>query len=684
MTLICLVSVLLTSLAQGEVVDLEKFQVVADRNISTDLAIPHEELMGGFDATLSHDQALRKLASVSTFRGVDSFTAHPTTQGIRFRNAATNATSRALVLVDGVPQNDPFGGWIYWNKMPSANLQSMEIFSMGMVPSWGNYGSGGALYFRTRSPLITHSNWQVQGGLNDTILASLAHTVPLSENLGLSVEGRLFETAGYEVVQENQRGPVDQASQSDYTYLKLQVAQRLGQTWQWTLTGQYFQEDRINGTPLSPNATESTDLSWTLSRSAATGPEFKFVTFFQDRNFQNVFTSVNADRTSERPVLDQYSVPAQSLGAQATAYWERLNTNFLVGADFRGVEGSVAERFRNFGAGFTRERKEGGEQAFLGAFATVQSELDGLSSLAGTLRVDRWKQMDGYRAQFDLESMDQTQDTLYEDRSGSDYSINLNYTRNLGHNWSVNALVFTGFRAPTLNELYRPFRVRNDITESNPLLANETIMGGEMGLFYQDEANTLQFSGFHYGMDDMITNVFLRDDTGFDTLCGFVPGGGSCNQRQNIGESEARGLEMAWRWDAASGVEILFNYLFSETEFVQSSQPLLLGKSFPLAPEHKFFGQLAWSPQEELTLLAQVQYRSGQFDNVLNTRPIDGAGQVNVGALYQFPGSNWSFRAQVDNLLDEEIVTAIASSGIITQAAPLNAWISLRYAANGN
>lgn len=679
MASMCLAPVLSSNSAQGEIVELEKFRVVAQRNISPPLTIPHEELMGGFDNALSLDQTLRRLASIDTFRKVDSFTAHPTTQGVRFRNTATNATSRALVLVDGVPQNDPFGGWIYWNKVPTASLQSMELFPMGMVPAWGNYGSGGTLYFRTRSPFAPHSSVQIQGGLFDTILTSLAHNEPVSDNMALSVEGRFFETNGYKVVKESQRGPVDKSSQSDYTYLRLQTAHRLDHGWQWKFTGQYFEEGRINGTPLSPNATESKDLSWTLSRSA-NGIDLEFVTFFQDRDFQNVFTSVNADRTSERPVLDQFSVPAQSLGAQATAYWENLNTNFLIGTDFRRVEGSVAERFRNLGAGFTRERREGGEQAFLGAFATVQAELDESSVLEGTLRADRWEHLDGFRTQFNLESEAQTQDTHYADRSGNESSINIHYTRRMDPNWSFNALVFTGFRAPTLNELYRPFRVRNDITESNPLLANESIAGGEIGLFYRDEANSLQISGFNYRMNDMIANVFLHDDTGFDPLCGFVPGGGSCNQRQNVAESEVQGLEMAWQWFAATGIEILFNYLLSDTEITRSAaQPLLTGKSYPLAPQHKISGQLTWNPNDQLTFLGQVQYRSGQFDNVLNTRPIDSATQVNLGASYDFPGSNWSVRVQVDNVFDEEIVTAIASSGIITRAAPLNAWISLRY-----
>ena len=680
-TSICLASTLYASLVRGQIVELEKLEIVADRNISTVPSISHQQLMGGFDTTLSLDQALRKLASVDTFRDVNSFTAHPTTQGIRFRNAATNASSRALLLVDGVPQNDPFGGWIYWNKMPAASIQSMDIFPMGTVPAWGNYSSGGAVYFRTQSPFISHSSAQLQAGSFETILAALAHTEPVSDTMGISLEGRFFETGGYKVVKESQRGPVDKSSNSDYTYLRLQIARQLENNWQWNLTGQFFEEDRINGTPLSPNSTESTDLSWTLSHSATAGPAFEFVTFLQDRDFRNVFTSVNEDRTSERQVLDQFSVPAQSFGGQATFYWENHNINFLAGADFRSVEGSASERFRNLGAGFTRQRKEGGEQSFLGAFLTVQAYLDEFSTLESTLRVDHWKQFSGFRNQFNLETDAQTRDTIYGDRSGEEPSLNLKYSRRIDTNWSFNSLVFTGFRAPTLNELYRPFRVRNDITESNPLLVNESITGGEIGLYYRDEANAFQITGFDYFMDDMITNVFLHNDTGFDPLCGFVPGGGSCNQRQNVDKSEVRGLEVAWRWDAGTGFEILLNYLFSNTEITQStSQPLLSGKSFPLAPEHKLFGQLAWSPNDQLTFQAQLQYRSGQFDNVLNSRRIGGSSQLNLGVSYQLLDSNWSVRAQVDNLFDEEIVTAIASSGIITRASPLNAWISLHYA----
>ncbi len=667
--------------ADEETIELATLQVVADRAFETQFGIPAEVLLGDFETSLSLDGALRKLSSVDTFRSVDSFTAHPTTQGVRFRHTATNATSRALLLVDGVPQNDPFGGWIYWNKLPSESISSLETFTIGSVPSWGNYSSGGAIHLTTQSPFIDETRFALQGGSFNTVKATLLHNATISENTGISVEGRLFSTDGYTVVRPDQRGPVDRDSESEYEYLRLQLAHNINDDWQWALTGQYFDEERINGTELSPNSTQATDLSWTLTKEASAGPGFSLVTFYQDRDFQNIFTSVNEDRTSERQVLDQYAVPAEALGGQATVFWEGNDTlNFLAGADFKESEGSANELNRNLGAGFTRERQGGGKQSFLGAFLTAQLLPDENSTLEGTLRVDHWKQKAGFRKEFNLETGDQTRDTEYPYRSGEVASLNTRYSRQLDENWSFSALVFRGFRAPTLNELYRPFRVRNDIVESNPDLEEETTTGGEISLNYQDEANTLQLTAFHYDLDDMVTNVFLRDGGGFDSLCGFVPDGGSCNQRANVDDSRVQGFEAAWQWDPGKDFVFLLNYTFADTEFRNSLLlPAIEGKRFPLSPRHKLSSQVLWRLNEQLSFVGQVLYRSNHYDNVLNTRKIDSSLVANIGAHYQAPDTPWGFRIQIDNLFDEAVTTAISSSGIYTQAAPRNAWVSVSY-----
>src|SRR5688572_1803449 len=69
------------------------------------------------------DDLLRQVPGFSLFRRTSSVVAHPTTQGVSLRGIGPSGTSRALVLLDGVPLNDPFGGWVYWDRVP---LQGIE------------------------------------------------------------------------------------------------------------------------------------------------------------------------------------------------------------------------------------------------------------------------------------------------------------------------------------------------------------------------------------------------------------------------------------------------------------------------------------------------------------------------------------------------------------------------------
>ena len=73
------------------------------------------------------DDALRATPGFSLFRRTSSRTANPTTQGATLRGFAASGASRALVLADGVALNDPFGGWVYWNRVPQAAIDRVEV-----------------------------------------------------------------------------------------------------------------------------------------------------------------------------------------------------------------------------------------------------------------------------------------------------------------------------------------------------------------------------------------------------------------------------------------------------------------------------------------------------------------------------------------------------------------------------
>ena len=73
------------------------------------------------------DDALRSVPGFSLFRRSSSRVANPTTQGATLRGLAASGSSRALVLADDVPLNDPVGGWVYWNRVPFAALEEVSV-----------------------------------------------------------------------------------------------------------------------------------------------------------------------------------------------------------------------------------------------------------------------------------------------------------------------------------------------------------------------------------------------------------------------------------------------------------------------------------------------------------------------------------------------------------------------------
>lgn len=85
------------------------------------------------------DQALTATPGVQLFRRTSSQASNPTTQGISVRSIAGSGASRALVLLDGVPQNDPFGGWVLWTGLPTIAVEQAQVVRGAGA---GPYGAG--------------------------------------------------------------------------------------------------------------------------------------------------------------------------------------------------------------------------------------------------------------------------------------------------------------------------------------------------------------------------------------------------------------------------------------------------------------------------------------------------------------------------------------------------------------
>ena len=97
------------------------------------------------------DDVLRQIPTFSLFRRTSSLASHPTTQGVSLRGIGPSGVSRTLVLLDGVPFNDPFGGWVYWSRVPLERADRIEVVDSSSSSLYGNYAMGGVINCRDES-----------------------------------------------------------------------------------------------------------------------------------------------------------------------------------------------------------------------------------------------------------------------------------------------------------------------------------------------------------------------------------------------------------------------------------------------------------------------------------------------------------------------------------------------------
>ena len=129
---------------------LEQVTVTASRteqrlgDIPASISVLHAEDIRMSPAVVA-DDVLRQIPTFSLFRRTSSLSSHPTAQGVSLRGIGPSGVSRTLVLVDGAPFNDPFGGWVYWTRVPLESVDRIEVVDGSSSSLYGNYAMGGVI-----------------------------------------------------------------------------------------------------------------------------------------------------------------------------------------------------------------------------------------------------------------------------------------------------------------------------------------------------------------------------------------------------------------------------------------------------------------------------------------------------------------------------------------------------------
>jgi outer membrane receptor protein involved in Fe transport len=668
--------------ASGEV--LPEITVMSERTESSVMLPPGEwsraEIRASSPRTL--DELLAEEPSFSLYRRQTSLFGNPTSAGVSLRNTGATAASRTLVLRDGIPQNDPFGGWVYWSRYDPAAVDSVRIVSASEAAVWGNQSPAGAIHLSGGDPFDEQHVFRAVGGSHGTFGGSTFHRLSNDDqSLAVMFSASGLHSDGFFGVAENQRGSVDRRLEIDFAAADLKLAwkPRPGLTVEPMFA--WYDERRGNGTPLTGNSTEAFDFALRLTGEEA-GFTWQATAYHQKRSFESFFSSVNATRTAETPSLDQFDVPGSGTGAALTFRSEAEDHwSLLAGADFRHIDGETREEATFTGGRFTRLREAGGEQGNAGAFLSVGYVPDDATRFHGSLRGDAWWLNDGRRVERSLINGSTFRNERQKDRDGIEPSFSISASHDFNERLNAFVSAGTSFRLPTLNELHRPFRVRNDIVEANPGLDPERFFSVEGGFAWKPaESVELKASLFHHWIKDAIANVPVTDPTEISEIFGTIPAGGSGSQRRNVEEARVAGVQAEIEWFVADDVTVSLDGIWTETKFsVSPDQPLLEGNPFPQAPDLRLSAGIDWRVLPHCTLSAGYEYGASQFDDAMSQRRIADYTSARVGVMWKF-SEHVTGSVRVENLFDEEIQTGLGSDGTVGIAGPRSFWATLEWA----
>ncbi|MDE2321868.1 MAG: TonB-dependent receptor [candidate division NC10 bacterium] len=625
------------------------------------------------------DDLLRQVPGFSLFRRSSSLVTHPTTQGVSLRGIGPSGVSRTLVLLDGVPLNDPFGGWVYWSNVPLESIERIEVTRGGGSGVYGNYAMGGVINIITRRPEARVAQAKLDLGNRDTVDANLLAS-HVTGPWGVSLEGRFFDTDGYKIVRKDQRGKIDvNANSSDKTFNgRVEYTPSLASSL--FLAGSFFREDRGNGTPLQNNETETGYVATGGRLKTADGSDWQLTTFSHLQTFNSTFTSAAPDRNSETPALNQFDVPSADAGANLQ--WSKQIFQFhllTAGTDLRWIEGETNEDFtfsQTLGD-FTRRRKAGGEQLLTGAYLQdIFTPAPGWQvTIAG--RFDSWQSFNAARVERNKQTGAITRDNQFDNRDEFAFSPKVALLYHATDQLSLRSSFYKGFRAPTINELFRPFRVRNDITEANADLNPERLIGGEVGMDYAIMSNLLsRLTAFWNEVKDPIVNVTKGIGQGATVdPCGFVPAGGVCRQRQNLDRTRIRGIEAELEYRPFLRWTFSGSYLYNNTQVVSApTQPELEGKRIAQVPRHQFTLKLGYTNPALINFYVQGRFVGDQFEDDLNSLKLGDYFVVDLMLWRPIPLPKLSageiFLA-VENLFDRTYEAGKTADGVVTIGAPV-------------
>lgn len=620
------------------------------------------------------DQVLKNVPGV-ILNDTPYYQKDPTGQSINVRGLGN---ARTLVLIDGLPANDAFYGTVQWNLVPMSSIDSVEFIRGGVSSLWGNYGMGGVINIKTKTPTNSQQEVSATTGSFGTSNVAASKDLIASEALQLRLSADYFATDGYQNIATISPGSPENIkngqgnSSSHNSNMRLQGYFKASpDTNGFFRVGYHTMSDLSSGYSFATNIMQETDVAGGVTTRLDDKAKVDVNFFYENTGFNKQNGSTSAARGTRGasspynyPYINaNYKDPYSTVGASAQYTQEvtGLIDQYVVGLDARNIGGSNQTNNLSTAGAVTAVNYGQGQQTFYGLLGQLKSKAN-VIPLETTLaaRVDQWNSQTP--TSYNAGSNGVPTYENISNQSKTQVSPTLGLLYKLSSNWDLRSAAYQAFHAPGMNNTLRSYGSGTGYSFANPNLTPETMTGYEVGTDYRWKGGFAQLTGFNNYIQNAIVSykIGASQQALANSLCATVgnPSGCATNSSYYTNNQSllSQGIELQFHHDINSHWATDANYAFTSTKLTWTATTDPVGKQVAGVPQNIMGGGLTYYPVPQASLTATIRYVGSSWLDNSNTLPVASYAVVGLRANYEVTKNAFIYASAV-NLFNRQYIT---------------------------
>lgn len=624
---------------------------------------------------------------------------HPTAQPVNIRGFGTSTTINTLIMVDGVPVNDPYFRTMNWSTIPKNSVERIEVIRGGGATSlWGNMAMGGVINIITREPTSTTASADTSYGSYNSSTAEAAGSYVVNDKVKIGASYNHAQSSGYNLTPAQYRNANLVATASKADNIAASVFVTPSENLKLFAKGYWNQtfEDGLVWTFAHNN--------WSTYRLLAGGSykfdekqSLNFSGWASGGSFGTINVASGAYNLNNIGATNQYvsqieAAPNSDIGG--SVFYE---ANFgplrdvKVGIDARRT---MVTDYNNLYASVSANPTTfivNGEHRFQGVFGQGTYRFTGIPiDVTVGVRGDFWQAMNASVLTTNSSTLN-----VVPNASAASFDPRIGMKFYASDELTLRAAIYRNFSAPGMNQMYRVFASGTSYSTINPNLQPMTNFGQEIGFDFEWKGFTLSGTYFNNNLNNFIDYVTVCNTSPacaapYVSAAGLGPAFATVRQYQNVGNATFQGLELIATWQPFEQLRLTGGFTQTNAYLTSSVNPTLVrtGVQLGQVPAYMFTAGVEWRPIETLVLTAALKSFPQYWNDTNHTQLNDGATLIDLGLRWT-PVKDVDVYGSIQNLTNVQYLaqgysrtsfegSTVSASAIPQLGMPLTATAGLR------